>query len=446
MRCIVLLLLFFASAFGPVQANENPGTYKSSFVEWNQKPLDLLSLFLPANPVILQVGKDENKIIDFAKRWPDSTAISYDPGLNPAEPLLDTWCRKNKINRIDLICLDLQGSKFQILENAKKTLMNARCVAVHIASFPFQHQRVSPLELKMFFERCEFRLVANWRSEGKGEDFVFVKNDYFVNDCTKSFLKNNTIDRKYKRYLEPYFKVYYDIEDDTADSIKNTLKNGYAYEGNIGLIIDKLTRPGSLALDVGAHIGMHTVNMSRKVGPQGAVIAFEPNKKLYMELLDTLAINKCSNVIPISRALGDSEKRVVLNNIRIEQGPIQDGVGDLIETTRLDSLNIDNLSIIKMDIENYEYFALKGAQNTILKNRPVIIFECWIDADYKRSEPKKKANFDRVISLIESLGYEIYVIYCNDFIAFPIEATGELENYKKNFKKLDLNNFDLGLR
>ena len=98
-----------------------------------------------------------------------------------------------------------------------------------------------------------------------------------------------------------------------------------------------------------------------------------------------------------------------------------------------------------MDVENYEYFVLKGAKETILRNKPVIVFECWIGADYNNSNPKEKANFDRVISLIESYGYEIHVIYCNDFIAFPTEATGELAEYKKRFKKLDINNFDLGL-
>jgi hypothetical protein len=111
----------------------------------------------------------------------------------------------------------------------------------------------------------------------------------------------------------------------------------------------------------------------------------------------------------------------------------------------LDSLQLDDVSIIKMDVENYEYFVLKGAKETILKNRPVIIFECWIQPDYESSSSKEKENFDRVISLIESYGYEIYVIYNNDFIAFPVEVTGELAQYKDHFRRLDLNHFDLGV-
>lgn len=267
-----------------------------------------------------------------------------------------------------------------------------------------------------------------------------------ANDAT------DEINTKYCRYYEPFFKVYYDLDDDPKDTVKTTLKQGLAYEGNIGLILDRLAKRGSSVLDIGSHIGVHTITMSRKVGPKGTVIAFEPDKKLYRELLQNLKINNCNNVVSLCKALGDSEKIVSLKNNHIQQDfdefwlPISEGVINKVETITLDSLKIDNLSLIKMDVENYEYFVLKGAEETILRNKPVIVFECWIGADYENANPYEKANFDRVISLIESYGYEIHVIYCNDFIAFPIESAGELAEYKKNFKKLDLCNFDLGLK
>lgn len=46
-------------------------------------------------------------------------------------------------------------------------------------------------------------------------------------------------------------------------------------------------------------------------------------------------------------------------------------------TNTLDNLlkNEENISIIKLDIENYEYYALLGAQNIINKHRPVIVIE-----------------------------------------------------------------------
>ena len=366
------------------------------------------------------------------------------PVINVECVLLDQWCYENQVDHVDFLCLNLQGAELQVLRSSPEVLKSVRCIAVHTNLFPFRTGTTQYVDLKNCLEESGFQFLTHWYREGLDGDAIFVKKDYFLNNATQKFINTHGIDEKYRRYYEPFFKTYYDLDDD-GDSIKKFLKQGCAYEGNIGLILKELTKPGSLVLDIGSHIGVHTVTMSRKAGPQGAVIAFEPNKKLYMELLNTLNINGCGNVISIAKGLSDQPQTVILNNIHIEQDANESTSGDLIETIALDSLNLSNLSLIKMDVENYEYFVLKGAKETILRNKPVIVFECSIGADYNNSNPKEKANFDRVISLIESYGYDIHVIYCNDFIAFPIEATGELAEYKKRFKKLDLNNFDLGL-
>ncbi len=240
-------------------------------------------------------------------------------------------------------------------------------------------------------------------------------------------------------YHVPFFNADFCFEDDPSDSVKSFLKQGIPYEGNINILIDQMTEPGSVAIDMGAHVGIHTITMSRKVGPTGRVIAFEPNPKLYQELLQTLQLNKCTNVTAICKGLGAKPKTETLDFIKIEKNSTK---GETIEIIPLDSLELNNISLIKMDVENYEYFVLRGARKTILRNKPVIIFECWIGADYEKSAPEEKANFDRVRDLLESYGYEIYVIYCNDFIAFPKDVPND---FKKLFKKLDMNNFNLGL-
>ena len=274
---------------------------------------------------------------------------------------------------------------------------------------------------------------------------VILKKELFFNKTIEEYLQNHPIlNGNFVRCHERFFNVYYDIEMPPQDCIKQLIKEGYSYEGNIGLMIRDLITPKSIVIDVGAHIGVHTVTMSRKVGPLGAVIAFEPKKELYRELLHTLTINQCDNVIPIAKGLGNQHKEEHLENIYIVQNALPSEESEAIEILPLGSFNLTNVSLIKIDIENYEYFALQGAVQTILKNQPVIIFECWIDRDYASSSKEKRENFDRVTSLIRSLGYEIYVIYANDFIAFPAETTKKMNRYKTKLKKLDLNHFDLG--
>ena len=49
--------------------------------------------------------------------------------------------------------------------------------------------------------------------------------------------------------------------------------------------------------------------------------------------------------------------------------------GEEIKLTTIDSLELERLDFIKLDIEGYELFALKGAEETIKRCKPLIAFE-----------------------------------------------------------------------
>ena len=65
------------------------------------------------------------------------------------------------------------------------------------------------------------------------------------------------------------------------DYIKNILCQGKIWEIENQKIIEKYCKDGSLVLDIGAHIGTHTLTMSKSVGSKGLVLAFEPNKVIF---------------------------------------------------------------------------------------------------------------------------------------------------------------------
>jgi FkbM family methyltransferase len=234
----------------------------------------------------------------------------------------------------------------------------------------------------------------------------------------------NEIKKNYKRYYVHYPNACFYI-DDVPDSIKSILKNGYPWEGNIGLIIEEFSKEGTTVIDIGAHIGVHTITMSKKVGPAGKVIAFEPQKKIFLELYQNLKFNHCTNVTLIRKALGETTKIVHLTQVDLtnEGGTAVGEGGEIIEMIPLDSLNLTNISLIKIDVENYEFFTLLGARETILKNNPVIVFEV-NGSNLEINPAKEKENFSRVMSLIESYGYLIYCIHNKDYIAFPINSEG----------------------
>lgn len=261
---------------------------------------------------------------------------------------------------------------------------------------------------------------------------------------TDRFLKEHVIIKDIaKEYRDPYFHHLFHIDDinEEGDTVKSTIKSGNSYEGNMGIIIDELTIPGSIAIDMGAHIGVHTLVMSEKVGVQGAVYSFEPNRKLYLEQVYNLNLNGCKNVVPICKAIGDFPRRAFYKWGRIDDlDPTGEGYN--VDVVALDNYGLANISLIKIDIENYEYQAIWGARQSILKSKPVIIFECYLKCNFDViSLEDQKINFDRVISLIQSMGYDIYVIHCCNFIAFP-KNVPFLSLYKNKFKKLDPENYD----
>src|SRR4051812_31054692 len=58
----------------------------------------------------------------------------------------------------------------------------------------------------------------------------------------------------------------------------------------------QIVRPGDVVVEVGANIGCHPVDLSRLVGPQGLIVAFEPQRLVFQTLCANLALNSCANV------------------------------------------------------------------------------------------------------------------------------------------------------
>jgi hypothetical protein len=75
---------------------------------------------------------------------------------------------------------------------------------------------------------------------------------------------------KYEIYDVPALGSFYiDFKEDT---IKGTLSSGTVWEPHIVELIKNYTREGTIAIDLGAHIGTHLVTMSQAVGENGYAI------------------------------------------------------------------------------------------------------------------------------------------------------------------------------
>jgi FkbM family methyltransferase len=154
-------------------------------------------------------------------------------------------------------------------------------------------------------------------------------------------------------------------------------------------IVDSLP-DNAVILDGGANIGFVTIPLTRRK-PNAKIISIEAQKRLFYALAGTIAINDLYNVFLYNKALGNEHKVVSMGNInygQVEdfgsmsiQGTVDSNVLSYIsnadvEMVTIDSMNLEQLDFVKLDIEGYEPQALEGGIETIKRCRP------WIWVEY----------------------------------------------------------------
>ena len=75
--------------------------------------------------------------------------------------------------------------------------------------------------------------------------------------------------------------------------------------------------------------------------------------------------------------------------------------------------------MLKIDVEGYENEVLKGASDTIRRNRPVILIEIVGDAPYDSASPEAIVRILGIWRLIEAFDYTVAVLRGADYIALP---------------------------
>jgi FkbM family methyltransferase len=132
-------------------------------------------------------------------------------------------------------------------------------------------------------------------------------------------------------------------------------------------------REWRVALDVGAHYGSWTRHMARRFV---RVVAFEPIAETFACLrLNTAGL---PNVEARRAAVGSEPGLVSVGQGKMYSHPGMETItamGGEVELVTIDSLSLDALDLLKIDVEGYELFVLQGAQDTLRRCRPVVVFE-----------------------------------------------------------------------
>jgi FkbM family methyltransferase len=183
-------------------------------------------------------------------------------------------------------------------------------------------------------------------------------------------------------------------------------------DARISRLCRMLLRPGDVALDIGAHIGVVTMLMARLVGQAGRIHAFEPNPFAADLLLTSLERNAITNVDVHRVALGATEDVLPLV---VPPGHIGNAsflhpadAGETVEvpvrplSDVLDGVELTSIRLVKLDVEGYEREVLIGAKSLFESVPPgAIISECW-----SLNSPQGRA----LAQDLRELGYDVFAI------------------------------------
>ena len=186
---------------------------------------------------------------------------------------------------------------------------------------------------------------------------------------------------------------------------------------------------GQTVIDIGANRGVYAYYMSKKVGPDGHLFAFEPQPELGPYLAAIRETYGLHNMTIVNQGLSSSPGTLTMRRPKPGSGRASvhlsaaAGLEELeIPVTTLDdffgAIEHQPISFIKCDVEDHELEVLRGGEQILSIYMPVLLFECH----------EKQAKNGQLFSYLTGLGYDGFF-----FFVRPTDHASLLRNHKGEY-------------
>ena len=243
-------------------------------------------------------------------------------------------------------------------------------------------------------EQLSFSLRHSQYLEGNEKLWNFLRpiyNSFLDNYCRNGLIRN--INGSDQVLVSPKFRNTSEI-----------------YEPEVWNHIMKNIRLGDTVADVGAFIGLYSIAIAKRIGPNGQLFAFEPDPDNFSGLHKNVNLNKVFNIVEaVNKAVGDKDSTVYFQSGNGLQSSIQPEAlssGISIECVSLDKFfKKKKLDILKIDVEGFEEKVLIGATN-LLRNRQYCPRILYIEV-HPFAWPNVGTTWDSLLDFLRSHDYSV---------------------------------------
>lgn len=184
--------------------------------------------------------------------------------------------------------------------------------------------------------------------------------------------------------------------------------------------ISEYLKAGDVFIDIGANIGLFSLNASKIVGNRGKVVAFEAFSSNFKQFKNNILINNFKNIISENKAISNQNSTIEIlyneedHNIGMASAFLKDFTSkEIVESTTLDEYasthNISKIDLIKIDIEGGEYNAILGMAKILTNSKPRVIMEINHQTLQDSGHTEKE-----IIDLFSQFSYRIIKKLSND--------------------------------
>jgi FkbM family methyltransferase len=194
-------------------------------------------------------------------------------------------------------------------------------------------------------------------------------------------------------------------------------------------LLPRLCSEAKIAVDVGGNLGLYVHHFQRLCK---SVIVFEPIPALQYHLkqqyrdirVEGVALSDAPGQTQLRMPAGNYSWATIATTNNLELADPDAGLTSIeVPVRTLDSYNLDNVGVLKIDVEGHEEQVLRGAIGLLSREKPNIIVEV--------EERHNPGSVKRVSDFLSGLGYDGFYFYQETLTPigeFSIERDQQVRN------------------